>query len=75
MNPSYRERPIQFGEKRGLFGILCIPSDSTTAETPIVVMPNSGLIHRVGTNRIHVLLARALAEQGIRSLRMDLSGI
>jgi hypothetical protein len=75
MKPAYRERPVQFGANRGLFGILCTPAVANPEHQPIVVMPNSGLIHRIGTNRIHVLLARALAEQGIRSLRMDLSGI
>lgn len=75
MSLSYREKPVQFGDDRGLFGILCVPSHEGPAEGPVVVMPNSGLIHRVGANRIHVLLARALAEQGIRSLRFDLSGI
>ncbi len=75
MSPSYRERPVQFGADRGLFGILCVPGNTAPAKGPVVLMPNSGLVHRVGANRIHVLLARALAEKGIRSLRLDLSGI
>jgi hypothetical protein len=75
MNPSYRERPVQFGNNKGLFGILCMPSGATAVQGPVVVIPNSGVIHRVGANRIYVELARSLADQGIRSLRLDLSGI
>src|SRR5688572_23958863 len=42
---------------------------------PAFIMLNSGLLHRVGPHRLYVELARALAAQGIPSLRFDFSGI
>lgn len=36
---------------------------------------NSGILHRVGASRLYVNIARALAEDGIRTLRFDFSGI
>src|SRR5690606_31730993 len=40
-----------------------------------VVILSAGIIHRVGPNRLHVELARALSAAGCTSLRFDLSGI
>ena len=42
---------------------------------PAVVLVNAGVIHRVGPHRLHVRLARRLAEAGHLAVRMDLSGI
>lgn len=43
---------------------------------PIVaVLSNSGVIPRSGPHRINVLLARALADMGIASVRFDMSGL
>lgn len=75
MTRSYGERPVQFGPDRSLFGVLCLSSEERRGGGPVVVMLNGGLIHRAGANRIHVLIARALARQGVHSLRFDLSGI
>jgi len=36
---------------------------------------NSGLVHRVGPNRLYVNLARRVAELGLTALRFDLSGV
>ncbi|MES2663744.1 MAG: alpha/beta hydrolase [Pseudomonadota bacterium] len=41
----------------------------------LVVMINAGLVPHVGPFRMHVDLSRALVDQGIASLRFDLSGI
>lgn len=59
---------------RQLVGILCKP-DTIDPRQPPVLFPNTGLEHRVGPNRVHVVLARALARAGIPSLRLDLSGM
>jgi hypothetical protein len=40
-----------------------------------VLLFNSGILHRVGPGRLHVRLARALAEAGISALRFDFSGL
>ena len=39
------------------------------------VIPNAGLIYRIGPRRFSVKLARALAEAGIPTLRFDLAGV
>jgi hypothetical protein len=38
------------------------------------LIPNTGTEHRVGPNRLHVQMCRALASAGIPALRIDLSG-
>ena len=70
-----RERAVQFGTDVVHTGILCEPADAAAAEgRPVCLMLNAGLIHRVGPNRLHVNLARALAAAGYPSLRFDMSG-
>jgi pimeloyl-ACP methyl ester carboxylesterase len=80
---------MALGAEANLIGILCEPSlppsatGSPTATPrsgprpglPVVVFLNAGVIHRVGPHRLHVKLARRLADRGITSLRLDLSGI
>jgi hypothetical protein len=74
-----RERAVALGADANLIGILCEPSlpHSTPAAAgrPFVIFLNAGVIHRVGPHRLHVNLARRLAERGLASLRLDLSGI
>ncbi len=41
----------------------------------MAVFLNSGLVHRIGVSRLYVNMARALAADGITSLRFDFSGI
>ncbi len=68
------EQVLQFGEQGRLVGILA--SDGATQGAPLgVIIPNTGVDHRVGPNRLHVHLSRALAESGIPVLRMDLTGM
>lgn len=66
------QRALVFGRDQHLLGVL------TPASTPNangIAFINSGIIHRVGANRIYVRLARALAARGSGTLRFDLSGI
>jgi len=71
-----KERLLRFGENRSLVGILAEPTQNKLLpSSPIAIMLNAGIVHRVGPFRLHVELARALAEAGIRSLRVDLSGL
>jgi dienelactone hydrolase len=74
MTNGYRETVAQFGPDRGLTGVLTRPA-SPRADAPTVVVLNSGIIHRVGSNRVAVTLARAFAELGVTTLRFDLAGI
>jgi len=78
----YAERPVLFGRDDSLVGILTRPLERGTPgggrppdPTPTLVLLNSGIIHRVGPNRLYVLLARRLAAEGFTTLRFDLSGL
>jgi len=46
-----------------------------SAQKPIVILINSGLLSRTGPFRLHVTLARELAKIGFNTFRLDLSGI
>lgn len=71
-----RERVCQFGPGNGLFGILTEPdADLKVDGAPIALILNAGIVHRVGPFRMHVDIARQLAEMGYSTLRLDLSGL
>lgn len=70
-----KENAILFGEDKSLVGILTDPVAGAPARKQGVVILNAGVLHRVGPNRVHVLLARALAAAGFPVLRFDFSGI
>jgi dienelactone hydrolase len=59
---------------RRSLGVLSVP-DHLDAAAPTVLIPNTGLEHRVGPNRVHVDICRALAGAGVPALRLDLSGM
>jgi len=70
------ENIVTFGSNRSLVGVITDPAETPAdANRPTFVFSNSGVIHRVGPNRIYVKLARDLASLGFRVLRFDLSGI
>ncbi len=71
------ESVLEFGPDRQLVGVLARPTGewADSADGPAIVITNSGIIHRVGANRVHVRLARFLAAQGFACLRYDLPGI
>ena len=71
---AYRESAIQFGDQTKLIGILTEP-ETRHAGSPVVLLINAGIVHRVGPFRLHVNVARVLAKHGFASLRMDLSGL
>lgn len=75
MTPRAREVVVTFGANRGLVGVLTLPVGERNPAAPHVILINSGVIHRVGSNRLHVVLARALADIGVTTFRFDLSGI
>ena len=68
------ETPTALGRDRRLIAIITEP-DEKRPSAPTVLLLNAGLIHRVGPNRLNVVLARQLAELGFRSVRFDLSGV
>jgi len=74
-----RERLLRFrGEvdlsSVDLFGVVAEPTEPV-AELPTIVLLNSGAANHVGPGRLYVELARRLAAQGFRSVRLDASGL
>lgn len=69
------ESVLEFGPGRRLVGILTRPPQHAEVHDLAVLITNSGIIHRVGANRVHVRLARFLAARGYPCLRYDLPGI
>lgn len=69
-----KEKIIQFGPENCMMGIVSEPRQ-TISDRPIILILNSGLIHRIGPYRMGVELARQLAELGFLVIRFDLSKI
>lgn len=67
------ERAINFDDNR-LAGIVTLASNAP-ADQPVVVLLNAGLLHKVGSFRMNVEIARAMADQGVNTFRFDLSRI
>jgi pimeloyl-ACP methyl ester carboxylesterase len=73
---SIREQVLTVDGLPALFGILAEPAgQQSTGELPLVVVLNAGASYRVGPHRLNVQLARELAAQGFRCLRLDLAGL
>lgn len=84
-----KESTHVFGPHRHLLGTITAPasaasasgaaSTSATASTANdavgCLLMSAGVVHRTGPHRINVKLARALAEQGVPSLRVDLAAV
>ena len=70
-----RSQAVTFGRGATLVGVITKPSRDVAVEGLAVVVLNAGVIHHVGPNRLHVMLAETLAQAGFQSLRFDLSGI
>jgi pimeloyl-ACP methyl ester carboxylesterase len=68
------ETIARFGAGERLLGIVTLPAQRR-ADAPACLFMNAGVVHRIGPHRINVKLARALAEIGIASIRIDLSGL
>lgn len=75
MSDKFREKAVLLGQRHSLVGILTQPVTPNQADGPIVVILNTGIIHRVGHHRIYVRMARSLAQAGYTVLRFDFSGI
>lgn len=70
------EYPLLLDASRALVGIMtCPPRQPVDPARPAIVLLNSGLVHRVGPNRLYVAVARRLAERGFVSVRFDFSQI
>jgi hypothetical protein len=69
------EKALLFGEDKSLVGVVTDPDASARPVGRGVIILNAGVLHRVGPNRLHVQLARALSGDGFVALRFDFSGI
>ncbi|MDQ6829758.1 MAG: alpha/beta hydrolase [Gemmatimonadota bacterium] len=74
-----REKPVRFGTRQHLFGLITAPARTPAAGShgprPAVVMLNTALDHHVGPHRLFVPLARAWAARGFTVLRFDMGGL
>lgn len=69
------EEALRFGDGRRLIGILTRSSGQDGAGPPVIFL-SSGIIHRVGPNRLYVELARGVtAGHRVATVRFDLAGI
>lgn len=72
-----REKAVRFGTSASLVGVMteAAPAAGDAKGRPGVIFLNSGILHRVGSCRLHVRMARAFSEAGFHALRFDYSGI
>jgi hypothetical protein len=80
VEPTVRDEALRFGPEGQLVAILSHPGTVRGLPTPATprhafVILNAGVLHRVGPHRLHVVLARRIATDGVASLRLDLGGI
>jgi pimeloyl-ACP methyl ester carboxylesterase len=73
---AFKEQALLLGPRRSLVGVLAEGcGGAARTDRPALVILNSGIVHRVGANRMSVTLARALASAGHTVVRFDLSGV
>lgn len=71
-----KETAVIFGKNKNLVGVVTLP-DKPIGNSPNtgVIILNSGILHRVGPNRLSVKIARNVAKLDVPCLRFDFSGI
>ena len=70
---GFRETPLRFGPRNRLFGILCEPEGARTGATALLL--TTAYDRHAGWGRMSVSMARALARDGIASLRFDTANV
>ena len=73
--PSIRSRTLTISSDPDLFGIISEPVAPIEAGLPTIILLNSGSTHRIGPGRLHVHIARQLAANGFRCVRVDINGL
>ncbi|MEM1140295.1 MAG: alpha/beta fold hydrolase [Pseudomonadota bacterium] len=68
------ERIVRFGEEGNLVGLLNDTGGMAGSDVPAILFFNAGIVHRIGSHRLNVKLARSLSALGYPTLRFDLSG-
>ncbi len=69
------EKAITFGLDNGFIGVISEPEGNAVKDAPILIILNSGLLHKIGPFRLSVDVARTVQKEGYTVLRFDLSGI
>lgn len=69
---TFTEEGVTFGPAGRLAGVLCRPREG---DGRVIVLTNSGGVPHIGWARMTVTFARALAAEGIASLRLDFTGL
>lgn len=75
LEARFKEQAVLLGPRRSLVAIVARPLVAQRAGEPVIVILNTGIVHRVGHHRMYVTLARILASDGRTVVRFDLSGI
>ncbi|RAX41811.1 alpha/beta fold hydrolase [Rhizobium tropici] len=70
---GFQETPLRFGTGNRLFGILCEPEGARTGATALLL--TTAYDRHAGWGRMSVIMARALARDGIASLRFDTANV
>ncbi len=71
---GYREWPVVIGPSPEMCGVLCTPAQGK-AGGEVTLILNAGAVPHIGWARGAVDMARALARDGVASLRLDLPGL
>lgn len=75
MGVNVRESILEIGSPAPLIGILTEAENSRRRDTALILL-NSGIMHRVGSCRLSVRIARSVAvEAGLPCVRFDFSGL
>ncbi len=69
------DKVVLLGERKSIVAIATQSTAAGDASRPAIIILNTGIVHRVGHNRMYVTLSRELAELGYIVLRLDQSGI
>lgn len=70
---GFAETPLRFGRNHRLFGILCEPEGKRTGATALLL--TTAYDRNAGWGRMSAIMARALARDGIASLRFDTANV
>lgn len=71
--PGFTEESVLLAHPR-LTGVLCAPAKAGQRREALIML-NAGAIPHTGWGRMHVDVARTLAQRGVASLRLDLPGL
>ena len=71
---AYKEQAVLLG-RHSLVGIVTRPPAAGQKDAPVIVILNTGIVHRVGHHRMYVSLSRDLAKSGRTVVRFDFAGI